>query len=156
MPMSLWKRKGGKKRWGGVTEIRSALLNAQTPEKWSFLCTSSKNRSICFATVHCKALGSERQGLKSQPPSSPEWAFWYHTGWFSPGWCQNLPKIRMQLWGGNAAKSTYRLCLRDVTRLLQELLTDAPTKSKIPLCQAVSRCPSQKQKDRKHMLSPSV
>lgn len=62
----------------------------------------------------------------------------------------------MQLWGGNAAKSTYHLCLRDVTRLLQELLTDAPTKSKIPLCQAVSRCPSQKQKDRKHMLSPSV
>lgn len=35
-------------------------------------------------------------------PSPPKWAFWYQTGWFSPVWCQRLPKIRTQLWGGNS------------------------------------------------------
>lgn len=72
MPMSLWRRKGrGGRGKGGVESQKYDLLSAQTPEKWSFLCTSRKNRSIFFATVDSKALESERQGLKSQVQSEP-------------------------------------------------------------------------------------
>lgn len=101
MPMSLWKRKGWEEKGGVESQKCDLLCSVHKPLK-SRISFAQAVKTGVFALLLLTAKHlDQRQGLKSQPTSSPKWAFWYHTGW-----CQNLPKIRMQLWGGSTAKST--------------------------------------------------